>query len=301
MSLVFKKQPLISVYVTTYQHVNFIRECLDSILIQSTTYDYEIVIGEDASTDDTREICMEYAKKYPDKIRLFLRDRESTILYDKNGKFYKSLNGAFTLFSCRGKYIAICEGDDYWIDPLKLQKQVDFLEANPDYVVCYHNINTVNENSQVINPSFIDVSSCRDYTQDELKRSFFMHPLSMCFRNCIKELSSVFKKMPSGDTFLISLLGHYGKGKYMDNIGIGASYRIHKGGVWNSNDNLNKILFLSKSFMAISLYYKNTQEEELQAYFKDRYRWKIKEAIQIAKKERRFLKTISLYKLLWRS
>jgi hypothetical protein len=75
--------------------------------------------------------------------------------------------------SSRGKYLATCEGDDYWTDPLKLQKQVDFLESNPEYVVCYHNINSVNENSEIIQASFIEQGSLRDYSQDELKKSYF--------------------------------------------------------------------------------------------------------------------------------
>ena len=125
--------PLISVSVSTYQHKNYIKKCLDGILMQVTNFSIEIIVGEDGSLDGTREICIEYAEKNTDKIRLFLRNRETSQLYDENGKYIARFNGVWNRMSARGKYIANCEGDDYWTDPHKLQKQVDFLEANGDY------------------------------------------------------------------------------------------------------------------------------------------------------------------------
>jgi len=126
-------EPYVSVWVITYQHAKYIRDCIESILMQKANFLYEIVIGEDQSTDGTREICIEYAQKHQDKIRLFLRNRKQTVIVDESGNFIKSLNGILTLYACRGKYIAMLEGDDYWTDPYKLQKQVDFLESHPDY------------------------------------------------------------------------------------------------------------------------------------------------------------------------
>ena len=118
------KNPLVTVLVLTYQHVSYISKCLDGILMQETNFDFEILVGEDESSDGTRDICIEYAKKYPDKIRLFLHSRENNIeIYDKlTAKF----NSSYCHYSAKGKYLALCEGDDFWIDPLKLQKQVDF-------------------------------------------------------------------------------------------------------------------------------------------------------------------------------
>ena len=104
-----------------------LRDCLDGILMQKTDFPYEIIIGEDGSTDGTREICIEYANKYPNLIRLFLRDRNVSHLTNKDGNDIM-LNGKFQKLHARGKYYAPCEGDDYWTDPYKLQKQVDFLE-----------------------------------------------------------------------------------------------------------------------------------------------------------------------------
>ncbi|MEJ5183860.1 MAG: glycosyltransferase [Rectinemataceae bacterium] len=132
-------EPLVSVVTITYQHAPYIRQCLDSILMQETDFPFELIIGEDGSTDGTREICIEYANRYPDKIRLFLRDRNLTQYYNEDGQVIR-FNGHFSRAAARGKYIAICEGDDYWIDRFKLARQSMFLEKNNDTVLCHTNV-----------------------------------------------------------------------------------------------------------------------------------------------------------------
>jgi len=116
-------QPLVSIRTTTFQQKDFIVNCIEGILMQKTNFSFEYIIGEDFSTDGTREIVFEYAKKYPDIIRVITAD------YNVGMK----ANGIRCDQKYRGKYIAICEGDDSWIDPYKLQKQVDYLESNPEY------------------------------------------------------------------------------------------------------------------------------------------------------------------------
>ena len=129
-------EPMVSVHVMTYNHVQYIEQCLDSILNQETTFPFEILLGEDESTDGTRELCKKIADENQGVIRLFLRSSEDKIFIDgtKTGKF----NNAAGLIAARGKYIAMCEGDDYWTDPYKLQKQFDFLESQPECVLCHH-------------------------------------------------------------------------------------------------------------------------------------------------------------------
>lgn len=144
-----KGRPLVSVCVVTYNHAPYIRECLDSILKQETDFPYEICVGEDESPDGTREICQEYAEKYSDKIRLFVRSREDVISI--NGRPTGRFNFLETIKACRGKYIAICEGDDYWHNPDKLQKQVDFMEAHPEYSMCH----TEHDNFDMVQGRFI--------------------------------------------------------------------------------------------------------------------------------------------------
>ena len=118
------EEPLVSVCVQTYQHVDYIEDCLEGILMQETSFSYEILLGEDASTDSTRNICIEYAERYPDKIRLFLHSRENNI--EIGGQPTGRFNYLYNLYNANGKYIALCEGDDYWTDSLKLQKFLNF-------------------------------------------------------------------------------------------------------------------------------------------------------------------------------
>ena len=120
---------LVSVNCVTYNHENYIRDAIESVLMQVTDFEYELLIGEDCSTDNTMQIVEEYAQKHPDKIRVITSDhnvgaRENSV----------RLHNASV-----GKYVAICEGDDYWVDPYKLQKQIDYLEAHPDCTFSFHN------------------------------------------------------------------------------------------------------------------------------------------------------------------
>lgn len=140
-------QPLVTIGSITYNHAPYIRECLDSLLSQQTNFPFEIVVNDDCSTDGTTEIVREYAEKYPKIIKP---------IYHEENQYTKGVRGMFEHFvipTARGKYIAICEGDDYWNDPLKLQKQVDYLESHPDVGMVYSDFNILNQKSGKIYPS----------------------------------------------------------------------------------------------------------------------------------------------------
>ena len=119
--------PLVTVQVYAFNKERYIGECLDSIVNQKTSFEYEVIVSENPGTDKTREICLEYQKKYPEKIILVLREENMGLFYN----YFEAERMS------RGKYIARCDGDDYWCDENKLQKQVSFLENNPDYGMCY--------------------------------------------------------------------------------------------------------------------------------------------------------------------
>lgn len=126
------KHPVVSVHMITYNHEPYIRQAIEGVMMQKTDFEFELVIGEDASTDKTREICFEYQKKYPDKIRvLWWHENLYRNPHPAGG------NGKRTTAHCRGEFIAFCEGDDYWIDPLKLQKQVDIMRKHPSVGLCF--------------------------------------------------------------------------------------------------------------------------------------------------------------------
>lgn len=127
--------PKISVLIITYNHADYISDALDSILKQKTSFEFEIILGDDQSTDGTREICIEYAKRFPDKIRLFLHFRENNIKV--LGKPCGIFQYIYNMLQARGSYIAISSGDDVWTDPAKLQRQLDYLENNPKCSIVY--------------------------------------------------------------------------------------------------------------------------------------------------------------------
>lgn len=197
-----------SVCVTTYNHADYIKDCLEGILMQKTEFPIEILLGEDASTDGTREICLEYAKKYPKQIRLLLHHRENNIKINGNpsGRF----NFLNNLYSAKGKYIALCEGDDYWTDSLKLQKQVELMEDNENIGIVHTKYKTLHEandtyeihEKQIYDPDFSEYKNYL-YTGD-------MRTLTVMFRakflSSIKALvnDGIMDKMIFGDrpTFL---------------------------------------------------------------------------------------------------
>lgn len=154
--------PLLSVAFITYNHEPYIRQALDSVFMQKTDFEFEVVIGEDCSTDNTRKILDEYKQRYPDRIRLLYRDKNL-------GR--PTLNVFQTSMECRGKYIAYLEGDDYWTDENKLAKQVAFLEENPDYSACTHTCMLVGKDCEMLTDlspaSLYEWSG--DYTFEDLK------------------------------------------------------------------------------------------------------------------------------------
>ena len=139
------KSPVVSVHMITYNHEPYIRQAIEGVLMQKTDFEFELVIGEDCSQDNTREICFEYQKKHPEKIRVLWWHENVT----KFGNNYRRV-----LAHCRGEFIAYCEGDDFWTDPYKLQKQVDLMRKHPSAGICFGAIRFLYEGTgRVRNPS----------------------------------------------------------------------------------------------------------------------------------------------------
>lgn len=214
---------VVSVCMITYNHEIFIREAIEGILMQKTDFPIELIIGEDCSTDNTRNIVLEYASKYPNIIR--------PLLPDSNLGMMK--NFIVTMQAALGKYIALCEGDDYWTDPYKLQKQVDFLEANEEYSICFHPVKVLNENERELVDDFITREVAETTTILDLAEGNYMHTPSVVFRRN-QEVFDTLNSMgalPAGDYVLHMLNSKYGMIKKLPEI-MGV-YRVHDGGVWS--------------------------------------------------------------------
>lgn len=149
----------VSVCVVTYNHEKFVAQTLDSILMQKTTFPFEIVVGDDCSKDNTAAILKEYQQRYPDKIRLILHSKNLGL----NGKY----NALSTFAAAKGEYIAQFDGDDYLTSPDKLQKQVEMLDAHPEYSACYHNAKVIYDDNAAP-PHLVNTLSKPVVTVDDL-------------------------------------------------------------------------------------------------------------------------------------
>lgn len=226
-----KQLPLVSICSITYNHAPFIRQCLDGFLMQKTNFKYEIIIHDDASTDGTAEIIKEYAEKYPDLI---------TPIFQTENQYSKGLRGFYAKFVfpiAKGKYIAMCEGDDYWTDPLKLQKQVNFLESHPDYVMCSHIFSIYHQaTKEMANDCTSDIKENTTYDLDNFIRreKWLTHPLTLLFRKNALDMEIYPLYKHSKDITLVFHLLKKGKGVFMpEKMGV---YRIHGNGIWSGKD-----------------------------------------------------------------
>ena len=220
---------LVSISCMTYNHKVFIRQCLDGFMMQRCSFKFEVLIHDDASTDGTQDIIREYETRYPNIIKP---------IYQKENQYSKG-KGVFLLniFRAKGKYIALCEGDDYWTDPYKLQKQVDFLESHPDYVMCSHKWNEfIEDKKEMVYGNPVDVKE-QGETYD---LNNFVHgkwccqPLTVVYRRDALDLQHYRKYRNTKDITLFYVLLKQGKGFCFSDVM--ATYRIHSKGVWSGLD-----------------------------------------------------------------
>src|SRR5690554_4761573 len=245
--------PLVATGTITYNHEPFIRECIESILIQKTTFPVRIVIFEDASTDKTSEIVKEYAEKYPNLL-VALCQPENT--FSKGGEVWRKALQPYYEARNIGKYIALCEGDDYWTDPYKLQKQVDFLEANPEYNLTCHRYQTYNETTKTLTEDGNEVcftdGNETGLTFDALYifRRWISKTLTVVFRNDYDYSSLLSQYKYPRDVHLYYHILKNGKGFFFPFIG--GVYRVHDGGVFSASSQMDKLTKGSLIFREIA-------------------------------------------------
>jgi len=218
-------EPMVSIYVPVFNHENYIVQALDSILMQQTEYAYEAFVGEDCSTDNTRRVIKEWEAAHP--------DARFTFFYRESNMHKAEITNAMDLkLRCKGKYMICLEGDDFWTDPLKLQKQVSFLESHPEYYAVAHNCTVVGADSQPNGETYPECKDTeytfrhyihsilpgqaatflyRNYMLDKgFDRSLFMKPAGPADRNlyfavrvhgriyCMQETMSAYRHITSG-------------------------------------------------------------------------------------------------------
>jgi glycosyltransferase involved in cell wall biosynthesis len=229
--------PLISIICTTYNQEKYIAQALDGFLLQKTSFPIEIIIHDDASTDKTSEIIKEYESKYPN---LFIT------IYQKENQFSNMDVNIWTDITfplAKGKYIALCEGDDYWINPNKLQLQFDFLEENSDYSVCFHSVK-LDFNNKIKNDFLTKVPSRITTIFDLAKKGNYIHTCSCVFRNIKEIFNKIPKKISPGDYALHLFNTLNGEKIWFINKDM-AIYRVHSGGLLRGarkEDNLKQEL-----------------------------------------------------------
>lgn len=235
----------------TYNHEAFIAQAIEGIMMQQAAFEINLFIADDTSTDKTSEICKMYAARYPEKI----------IHHINKNNLGPTENYNHTLKICTSKYIANCEGDDYWTDPYKLQKQVDFLEQNSDYAICWtkykvqrEKLNPANENSNInVEPDWICLMSNKerfDVDLNNIFNPFSTISLTVLFRRDAVNVARFSKMKYAKDNTLYCFCLHHGKGAILNFYG--GVYRIHGNGIfsgvqqieqhYSSFNNLNEII-----------------------------------------------------------
>ena len=261
--------PKVSIRITTYNHEPFIAQAIESVLMQEVNFDYELIIGEDCSTDRTRQIVKDYQRQYPDKIRLLLPERNM-------GRRHNFLQ---TLKACRGQYIALLDGDDYWTSPYKLQKQADYLDGHPECAICFHNVMVIHEDEHPPYP-FHAKRLNPVLGMEDLLCNNFIPTCSTLFRNGLfVEFPSIFDNLPYSDWPLHVLNAMHGTIGYIDEV-MGV-YRIHGRGHWSQGGHPSAYTII-KHAKADILFYKKVNK-----FLAYRYNHLIQERIAVRRQNAR--------------
>jgi glycosyltransferase involved in cell wall biosynthesis len=214
-------KPLVSVCTLTYNQQDFIRQTVESLLMQETSFEYEVVISDDGSTDDTLKIIRDIIENHKNGHRIKL-------LAHKNMGVLP--NYIYTFPQCEGKYIAFCEGDDYWTDPQKLEIQAQFLEQNPDYSICFHQVSRILD-EKVIGPAPKETEEAT-YILTDLAKGSMMYTPSVMMRAEHMDLPKWYVDSPLFDYPLQMMVAKKGKIKYIPlNM---ADYRVGTG-IWTTD------------------------------------------------------------------
>lgn len=219
---------MVSICCLTYNHAPYVRECLDGFLMQQVNFPIEIIVHDDASTDGTQDVLREYKEKYPDLFHLILQTENQ---YSKG----KHVTTEFLFPKARGKYIAFCEGDDYWTDSHKLQKQVDFLESHPDHSLCCHRTDRYIQDEKKFWPRMPPVQIKGEgisfKLQDWIRWGYVFQTSSVIIRRHSLDIAFLQSFKNNLDIHLFYSSLENGMGYFMKDLM--SIYRIHHQGIWS--------------------------------------------------------------------
>jgi glycosyltransferase len=231
--------PLVSVIMITYGHEKYIQKAIEGVFLQKTNFPVELIIANDYSPDNTDELVKEIIKKSPPNIQVRYTKHEAN-----KGM---NLNFIWAYQQVKGKYVAVCEGDDYWTDENKLQKQVDFLEQNPDYSISCHSVYFLNGNTLSSESPYDKENTQETYTLNDLASRNLIPTLSVVFRYFDINFPDWYLSSPMGDYPLILWIAQKGRIKYFkEKMGV---YRQNVG-VWsNKQKDYSKIISVFKNLL----------------------------------------------------
>jgi glycosyltransferase involved in cell wall biosynthesis len=245
-------EPLVSVICTTFNHESFVTDAIEGFIMQNTSFKFEVLIHDDASTDGTVKIIKEYEKKYPDLINAIYQSENQ---YSKGVSIFKE----FLYPKVRGKYIAICEGDDFWIDPLKLQTQVDLMEFNKKSSLCCHDAIMLWENKQKQPRLFAPDNLPTKLTMNDILNDWVIPTASMLFKSdVIIDLPNWSEKVVNGDFFLQLWCAHHGEIDYINKPMCVYRKDLYGGAVTSTVLYENKFRF-EKFFELLDMFNKETE------------------------------------------
>jgi glycosyltransferase involved in cell wall biosynthesis len=255
------EHPTVSIIMLTYNHGVFIEEAINGVINQKTDFTFELIIGEDHSTDNTLSICKKYALEHPDKIRLFIHNSDNKIK-DIDGRPTAKFNLMYSFSKCKGKYIALCEGDDFWSDEYKLQKQVDFLETNTEYVAVFTDFDKLEYKSGLVKSNF-------NQNRHKISKDFGINSVNLFSENLklLRTLTAIYRfetlksfnfyyLFAAGDTQWIFHALQQGKIYYM-NFSSG-TYRVLEDSASHTKSFEKKQLFLENYVKFLEIIRKNS-------------------------------------------
>lgn len=243
-------EPLLSVLCLTYNHEAYVAEALESFLAQGVNFEFEVVVADDCSSDGTVPRVESFGPRFGGRLRLLQTDVNLGV----------TRNFRRALAACRGRYVAMCEGDDYWRGTRKLQQQVDFLEAHPSYVLAFHDATILGPPPPLGGSVQLPPRLRRDVPQAALIATRPISTLTVCFRNLLLPLPAELDHAPVLDLCLWSLLGRHGMGKYLGGIEP-AAYRVHDGGLFSVQSERSRYLMTAQSQLALARVYARLGEQ----------------------------------------